>query len=97
MITVFDKQNEFDKRIKPLVSEILLRCSESSIPVFISFAVKGDEEETEYYNDMISASMLGIALKRNQLAEFVNILNGFYTVPEKKEFSIDYETTAEEI
>ena len=97
MITVFDKKSEFNKKIKPILSELLLKCSEASIPVFVSFAIKGDESKTDYYNDMISPSMKGMTLKNNQLAEFVNILNGFYTVPEKKDFTLDYETAAEEV
>lgn len=92
MITNYNRQPDYDSKIKPVLTELMLLCSELSIPAFISLAVQNDMDKTIYVNDMISAPNLGITLKENKFFDYVNILNGFITVPEQRDFSIHFDT-----
>ena len=60
--------------------------------MFVSVCVKNDENESIYKNEMVGAASSGITLKDDEkLVKYVNVLNGFDTVPKKEtdEFEFD--------
>lgn len=84
-ITVFDKTDIYENEVLPIVEHLRMVCSKNEIPMFLTIAVKNDDNGTVYKNEMISAVSAGIHLKNEHLVNHVNVMNGFDTVP-KKEF-----------
>ena len=91
MNTNYDKKEEFETQLREKVQEILKICNKEQIPVFISFAVKNDEKKTEYINEMFPSATNDIFLKNDYFPNFVNVINGFRTVPPQKIVEIDYD------
>lgn len=91
MITDFDKQYVFDSEIKPKLQEIIQICNREKMPMFFAVCVKNNNTETVYEKDMYASQSNEIYLKNDLLRGFVNVTNGFNTVPPVKEIEIDFE------
>ena len=89
--TQFDKTEIYETEIIKKVQELLRECNKEQIPVFISVAVKNDDEGTEYRNDMFASATNNIFLKDDFFPNFVNVTNGFRTVPPAKILEIDFD------
>ena len=59
--------------------------------MFVSVCVKNTDKETLYKNEMVSAVSSGIKLKDDKIVKFVNVLNGFDTVPKADNDVFDFD------
>lgn len=89
MNTVFDKKEIFEKEIEEKMTELKLLCNKYRCPMFVSVCVKNDKKRTEYVSDMVGAYSNDIHLMDDKIPKFVNVLNGFDTVPPHDDFEIE--------
>jgi len=87
----FDRTKEYEEEIVDLVFKLRSTCNRVGIPMFLSMCVKNDEHETVYKNEMVGAASTGIKLTDDKLVKFVNVLNGFDTVPKAVEEEYEFE------
>jgi len=87
----FDKTEEYNNEIIDLVTKLRIACNRNKIPMFVSVCIKNDEHGTKYKNEMVGAASSGIKLEDDKLVGFVNVLNGFTTVPKKEEIEVDFD------
>ena len=88
--TEYDKTDEFDV-INEKIQELIQLCNTEQVPVFVSVAIANDENHTEYRNDMYASATNNIFLKDDKFPHFVNVINGFRTVPPQKIAQIDFD------
>ena len=79
--TEYNKEKEYDTRIKEYVKTILLICEQEKIPVFMSFAVANENNETTYVNEMVSAGFENVVLYDDHIARHALVVNGFDVTP----------------
>lgn len=72
----YDKENEYNEKIAPLIKDLQLFCLEYRLPMFITVAVGNDENGTKYKSNVI-LSASGIHLTDNRIAKVLMSLNGF--------------------
>ena len=89
--TNFDKNDTYETLVAKKIQELLRICNKEQMPIFISVAVKNDESGTEYKNDMFASATNDIFLKDDYFPNFVNVTNGFRTVPPSKIVEIDFD------
>ena len=89
-ITRFDKTEEYESEIIDLITQLRISCNRNKIPMFVSICIKNDEHGSLYKNEMVGAASSGINLKDDKLVGFVNVINGFDTVPKREEIEIDF-------
>ena len=77
----YDKKEAYDNDLRPLIKQILLICDREKIPVFMSFAVKNDDEGTEYEAELLSAPSQGHRLTDDLLTQYAMVQNGAKVVP----------------
>lgn len=87
----FDKTEEYESEVIDLVTKLRVVCNRNSIPMFVSVCIKNDEKGTTYKNEMVGAASSGIKLTDDKLVKFVNVLNGFDTVPKREDFDFDFD------
>lgn len=82
----FDYTENYNNTIKEKVEEIIKLCNRNDISVFMSFCVANDPEKgtTDYANEYLSPGQKNLELENDYFADFVNVLNGFRTVPHKE-------------
>lgn len=91
MTKEFDKTEEYDKVLSKLMHDVIKYCSANGIPVFISACVKNDKKESVYKSDMVSAVSADVKLTDDKLVKFVNVLNGFDTVPKHDDIEMNFD------
>lgn len=89
MITEFNKNEVYEALVVPKIRELLQICNRERIPVFISACTKSDKKGTEYKSDMYAALSNDIILKDDKFTKFVNVINGFETVPSSNVMDIN--------
>ena len=89
--TEFDKEGIYGVEIEKKIFELLRLCNKEQLPIFISVAVKNDEEGTLYKNEMFASATNNIFLKDDFFPNFVNVTNGFRTIPPAKIVEIDFD------
>lgn len=77
---MFDRTEDYEKKIKPLLKELNRLCVISGIPYFAAFCVKEQEGQTSYRNVVYSANSLNTKLSDDQICKHINVANGFDTV-----------------
>ena len=87
--TEFDKTDVFNSTINEKVQELIQLCNAEQMPIFVSIAVANNASGTEYRNDMFASATNDIFLKDDKFPDFVNVMNGFRTVPPSKIVVID--------
>lgn len=90
-LNYFDKTEEYNEEILDLVTKLRIACNRNKIPMFVSICVKNDENGTLYKNEMVGAASSGIKLNDDKLVKFVNVLNGFETIPKRDEVDYDFD------
>jgi len=85
MIKIYDKTKDFEEEILPLVEKLRQICSLNDIPFFFSAAITNDSSGTEYRTIALTPSITGTGLKKDYFKDFINVTNGFYTIPPEKE------------
>lgn len=87
----FDKTAEYEDGIIDLITQLRIACNRNDIPMFVSVCIKNDEHGSVYKNEMVGAASSGIKLEDDKLIKFVNVLNGFETVPKREEVEVDFD------
>lgn len=88
--TEYDKNDIYEAEVLPKIQELLRLCNREQIPLFISAATKNNEDGTEYRNEMYASATNNVFLKDDYFPNFVNVINGFRTVPPAKIVEIDF-------
>ena len=89
-ITKYDKTEIYETEgIIDLLFKLKQQCGKNGIPMIVTVAIKNDENGTEYKTEMVSAVSSGINLKEDRFVKFVNVMNGFDTIPHKEEMNIN--------
>ena len=91
MTKEFDKTEEYNKILSGLMHNVIKYCSANGIPVFISACIKNDKDGSLYKSDMVSAASADIKLIDDKLVKFVNVLNGFDTVPKHDDIEMNFD------
>lgn len=90
-LNYFDQTELYNTKISFLVHELISECNRAKIPVFVSVCTKNDESGTTYKNNMVSAVLSNIKLTDDKFVKFVNVINGFDTVPKADLDTFDFE------
>lgn len=77
----FDKTKEYESEVMDLIVKLRIACNRCQIPMFVSVCIKNDEKGSVYKNEMVGTASSGIHLEDDKIIKFVNVLNGFDTVP----------------
>ena len=96
-ITVFDKKEEFNENILPLIVELRKQCAIHKIPMLATFAVTNDEKHTDYKSFGMFSDPEDIYLTDDRLKQEMLAIAGFKMVSPKhidpfadeKEFDMD--------
>ena len=91
MLTEYDKTDAFEFEIKPAMETLVQLCNKHHIPFFVATCIKNDESGSEYKADMYASLSNEIRLKKDLFPKFVNVLNGFLTVPPNDELEIMFD------
>lgn len=84
--TVFDTSTLYRECIQPLMKRIEAICCHNHIPMFAAFAIKEDENGTDYKYVYLSPTSVENDLKDDRLADFVRIMQGYQVVsPDRNE------------
>lgn len=77
----FNKKKGYEQNIKEKVDALILECRKEQVPCFISVAVANNEKETVYNNLAVTPNFLNMNLSDDKIADHINVMNGFKTVP----------------
>ncbi len=77
----YDFTKQYEEEITPLLRQVFLLCHQYGIPLFMTFAVGNDEEETTYRTQQISCINVDRKLTRNYIPRLIDVMNGFEIVP----------------
>lgn len=87
----FNKEDILNNIIKEKVQELKNLCQEHQIPMFISMCYKNTPKDSFYYNDVVGSKSNNINLTNDLFKHYVNINNGFTTIPKSTKLSISYD------
>lgn len=91
MATKYNKKKTYMNEIYDKVNELKLLCNEEKIPMFFACAVESTDKKTVYETEYVGSKSNGIELKDDKICDFINVVNGFETIPPKKIIEIDYD------
>ena len=80
-MTEFDKRDIYEKMIKDKVYELKLLCNRERIPMFFSACVENSKKGSTYESEIVGSCSNGIELKKDLIPKYINVYNGFDTVP----------------
>ena len=80
-MTEYKVPEETAKIIDEKIKDLLELCVKSRVPIFITRLDSNSEEETKYKSQVYNAVTANLELKDDYFHRFVNILNGFDTIP----------------
>lgn len=86
---------EFKKEILPLISKIREKCVENEVPFFSCFII--NPETNERHAELISPALLDITMDNNIIQKFLNVYNGFDTVPPNELVEISFDSELPEL
>lgn len=87
----FDKTDAYELEIKPAMETLVQICNKHHVPFFSAVCIKNDKNGSEYKADMYASASNEIRLKNDLFPKFVNVLNGFATVPPVDEVEIEFD------
>ena len=76
----FNKQEFYEKEIKPLALQINQKCILNNIPVLLCTAVANTEKKTVYRYEGVVPSLLGLELTDDKFAKHICVSQGFNVV-----------------
>ena len=79
----FNKEKEFKKEIEPLLKELIMKCGEVEVPMFVSVCTKNSINETTYETRISSAIANGYKLTEDRYPDYINITRGGYKLVKK--------------
>lgn len=89
MFTEFNKEDLYNKELLEKVYELKLLCNQYRMPMFISICVENDSKGTKYISEMVGSYSNDVKLKNDLIPKYVNVLNGFDTVPKQEILEIE--------
>lgn len=90
-ITKYDLDEATREKLDSAMLQILQICQINRLPMFISVAVKNNEEETEYKSYVYSSTSNYVNLTNDQIRKHMLIANNYEAVPPREIISIDME------
>lgn len=75
----YNKKSVYENRIEPIVRDLKVMCMAEDLPMFVSVAVKNDENGTDYINNTVMSGT-GIRLTDNRIAKLLLYINDFDAV-----------------
>lgn len=87
--TEYNKENIYNKEILEKVYELKLLCNKHRLPMFVSVCVKNDNNESKYVSEMVGSQSNNVILKNDLIPKFVNVLNGFDTIPKQEILEVE--------
>lgn len=91
MATKYNKRKVYEQEIFNKVNELKLLCNQEKIPMFFACAVESTDKKTVYETEYVGSKSNDIELKDDKICGFINVVNGFETIPPKKIIEIEYE------
>lgn len=91
MATKYNKKKVYENEIFDKINELKLLCNKEKIPMFFACAIESTDKKTTYVTEYVGSKSNGIELKEDKITGFINVVNGFETVPPKNIIEIDYE------
>lgn len=88
-VTEFNKEEEYGKEIEAKIQELKLICNDAKIPMFVTVCMNSSNEETVYKSDVVGSKVNNIILKDDLIADLINVMNGFRTVPPHSSFEME--------
>ena len=79
---------EFKKEILPLILKVREKCAEKNVPFFACFIINPMTDER--HAELLSPALLDIEMPNNIIQKFLNVYNGFDTVPPNEILEIDF-------
>ena len=77
----FDKTEEFNKEIRPILDRLMISCCKLGIPAFFSACYKNTIDHSDYFHDFSGTESKGMNLAEDLFRSYVNVTNGFDTIP----------------
>lgn len=77
----FNKSDIYDKVIKEKITELKKLCNQERMPMFVAVCTENTEKGTRYEADIVGSYSNDIILKNDLIPKFINVFNGFDTVP----------------
>lgn len=86
---ILDKTAVFNQQIEPLLKDLTSLLRHNQMPYFIAIATASNGEETRYHYDSNDIWIPGSRLADDKIPSFINIVNGFRTVPPGSIIEVD--------
>ena len=88
----FDKEKEYKELCKRFkIEDFIEECRSEKIPFFITACVKNDENGSTYLSDASATGSQNIELKDDHIIKHISVLNGFDTVPHRRNIEMIFE------
>ena len=88
----FDKEKEYKELCKKFkIEDFIEECRSEKIPFFITACVKNDENGSIYLSDASATGSQNIELKDDHIIKHISVLNGFDTVPHRRNIEMIFE------
>ena len=91
MVTKFNQKKYFENEIYNKVNELKLLCNAAKIPMFFACATVSTDKKTTYETEYVGTESNDIHLKDDKITEFINVVNGFETIPPRNIVEIEFE------
>lgn len=88
-VDVYDKSEVYEKKIKPLINELVNVCSINRIPLYVTVAPVNTETGTTYHNDGVMTGSREIHLYDDKIKHHMLVSGGCIAVSPATEYMID--------
>ena len=99
---VFNKQDVFERDVRPLLDALVSKCAEENIPLFCTAAVANGasdqeyEKGTLYVQDGVMCGSKQIGLIDDKITKCMLVARGFDVRPESEEIEILFQPAEDE-
>ena len=87
---------DLTKELQNKINEIKMICGTHSIPMFMTFAMKNENDKTEYMSELVDPVLLGLNLYDDHIHEHMKILRGFTVVSANNPLEIECDVITDE-
>lgn len=85
-----NKEKIFKESIAPVMDKMLAVCNDNGIPFFMAFGVKEDSDgKLDLRSQGLIPEEFHYKVNDRRFSDFVNVVNGFKTVPEEVKKTMD--------
>lgn len=85
----YDRNDVYEREIKPLVDQIIYKCNANRIPMFITACVKNTPDASEYVSDGVFPTTRGMQLTNDRITKHLAVVRDFDVVPKREEVEIN--------